>query len=108
MPRTRYITYQFEEVRYCPFGIYKSAYQMTYDFEVEITYEDIIAYYFQGCSKELKESVKRTLTTMDTYDLLNWETLENDNDFYEWLKQENESDAYNKLVEELEESERDI
>ena len=107
MAKTIYLTYEFDEVRYAPFGITRIAYQLTYDYEVEITLEDIINFYFVGFEKDTIKGVKNTLTQMDNYDLLNWETIENDDDFIKWLKEENESNAYSKLVEELEESARE-
>jgi hypothetical protein len=105
--RTIDLNYKFDEVRYAPFGRFKSAYALNHTYECQVSMEDIVEFYFEPCEKEFRESVLKTLHNMERFDLINWDTLETDNDFIDFLTDKYEYKAREQLVEELEESERE-
>lgn len=105
---TLYVSYNFEEVMYwTPNRTTKKMYCLIYDYEIEIKLTDIVRFYFNGKTKEEIGEVIKTLQVMETNDLINYDALEDDNDFVDYLKELHKDEAYDKLVDEIEEAERE-
>lgn len=101
-----YVSYTFDEVRYCKNGHYtKTIYGVFFDYEIEIKLRDIAIYYIcsYGATKEDVDNAIKVLNQMEEYDLIDYETIEQDLEFSNWLKEKYHDRAYAKLIEELEE-----